>query len=61
MPARDVTADLRSVLRATVMLLSLNGYQLQSEKLTRALNICGIEERKLVIKFYQYLNFIFKI
>lgn len=31
------------------MLLSHIRYQAQSEKLTRALNICGIEEKKIVI------------
>lgn len=46
---RGEYADPSSVLRATAMLLSHIGYQTQSEKLTRALDICGIEERKTVI------------
>jgi isocitrate dehydrogenase (NAD+) len=50
---RGEYADPSSVLRATSMLLSHVGYQAQSEKLTRALNICGIEEKKLVITSYR--------
>jgi isocitrate dehydrogenase (NAD+) len=46
---RGEYADPSSVLRATAMLLSHIGYQAQSEKLTRALNICGMEEKKIVI------------
>lgn len=50
---RGEYADPSSVLRATSMLLSHIGYQSQSEKLTRALNICGIEERKIVITSFR--------
>ncbi|HBC97925.1 MAG TPA: isocitrate dehydrogenase [Clostridium sp.] len=46
---RGEYADPSSILRATAMLLSYIGYKKQSEKLTKALNICGIEERKIVI------------
>ncbi|KZL90453.1 isocitrate/isopropylmalate family dehydrogenase [Clostridium magnum] len=46
---RGEYADPSSVLRGTAMLLSHIGYQAQSEKLTRTLDICGIEERKIVI------------
>jgi isocitrate dehydrogenase (NAD+) len=46
-------ADPSSVLRATAMLLSHIGYQAQSEKLTRALNICGMEEKKIVITSFR--------
>ena len=50
---RGEYADPSSVLRATAMLLSHIGYQEQSEKLTRALNICGIEERRIVITSFR--------
>jgi isocitrate dehydrogenase (NAD+) len=50
---RGEYADPSSVLRATAMLLSHIGYQAQSEKLTRALNICGMEEKKLVITSFR--------
>jgi isocitrate dehydrogenase (NAD+) len=50
---RGEYADPSSILRATAMLLSHIGYQTQSEKLTRALNICGIEEKKIVITSFR--------
>lgn len=50
---RGEYADPSSILRATAMLLSHIGYQAQSDKLTRALNICGIEERKIVITSFR--------
>ena len=50
---RGEYADPSSVLRGTAMLLSHIGYQAQSDKLTRALDICGIEERKLVITSFR--------
>jgi isocitrate dehydrogenase (NAD+) len=50
---RGEYADPSSVLRATAMMLSHIGYQAQSEKLTRALNICGMEEKKLVITSFR--------
>jgi isocitrate dehydrogenase (NAD+) len=50
---RGEYADPSSVLRATAMLLSHIGYQEQSEKLTRALNICGMEEKKIVITSFR--------
>lgn len=50
---RGEYADPSSVLRATSMLLSHIGYQSQSEKLTKALNICGMEERKIVITSFR--------
>jgi isocitrate dehydrogenase (NAD+) len=50
---RGEYADPSSVLRATSMLLSHIGYQTQSEKLTRALNICGMEEKKIVITSFR--------
>lgn len=42
-------ADPCSMLRATVLLLSHIGYQAQSDKLARALDICMFEEKKLTI------------
>ena len=42
-------ADPCSMLRATVMLLSHIGYQDKADKLARALDICTLEEKKLVI------------
>ena len=42
-------ADPCSMLRATVLLLSHIGYQAESEKLARALDICMFEEKKLTI------------
>lgn len=50
---RGEYADPSSILRATAMLLSHIGYQTQSEKLTQALNICGIEEKKIVITSFR--------
>ncbi len=42
-------ADPCSMLRATVLLLSHIGYQAESDKLARALDICMFEEKKLTI------------
>ena len=42
-------ADPCSMLRAAVMLLSHIGYQDKADKLARALDICALEEKKLVI------------
>ncbi len=42
-------ADLSSVIRAAAMLLAHIGYGAQADKLTRALEICGQTERKLVM------------
>ncbi|MBR2929970.1 MAG: isocitrate/isopropylmalate dehydrogenase family protein [Clostridia bacterium] len=42
-------ADPCSMLRAAVMLLSHIGYQDRADKLARALDICTLEEKKLVI------------
>ncbi len=42
-------ADPCSMLRAAVMLLSHIGYQAEADKLGRALDICTLEEKKLVI------------
>lgn len=42
-------ADPCSMLRAAVLLLSHIGYQKESDKLSRALDICMFEEKKLVI------------
>ena len=42
-------ADPCSMLRAAVMLLSHIGYQEKADKLARALDICTLEEKKLVI------------
>ncbi len=46
---RDKYADPSSMLRAAVMLLSHIGYQDRADKLARALDICSLEEKKLVI------------
>ncbi len=46
---RGQYADPCSMLRATVMLLSHIGKQEQADKLERALDICMMEEKKLVI------------
>ena len=46
---RGKYADPCSMLRATVMLLSHIGYQAESDRLARALDICMFEEKKLVI------------
>ncbi len=42
-------ADPSSMLRAAVMLLSHLGYQDKADKLARALDICALEEKKVVI------------
>ena len=42
-------ADPCSMLRAAVMLLSHIGYQDKADKLARALDICALEEKRLVI------------
>jgi len=42
-------ADPCSMLRAAVMLLSHIGYQDKADALARALDICTLEEKKLVI------------
>ena len=44
---RDIYADPCSVIRAVVMLLSHIGYQEESDKLAKALDICTITERKV--------------
>lgn len=46
---RGKYADPCSMLRASVMLLSHIGYQAESDRLARALDICMFEEKKLVI------------
>lgn len=46
---RDIYADPCSVIRAGAMLLAHLGYSVESEKLYKALDICTITERKLVI------------
>ncbi len=46
---RDIYADPCSVIRAGAMLLSHIGYIEQSEKLYKALDICTITEKKLVM------------
>lgn len=46
---RDQFADPCSMLRAAAMLLSHIGYQAESDKLTRALDICMFEEKSLSI------------
>lgn len=46
---RDIYADPCSVIRAGAMLLSHIGYTEQSEKLYKALDICTITEKKLVM------------
>ena len=42
-------ADPCSMLRASVMLLSHIGYQTESDRLARALDICMFEEKKCVV------------
>jgi isocitrate dehydrogenase (NAD+) len=42
-------ADPCSMLRAVAMLLSHIGYQEKADKLTKALDICSFDEKKLVI------------
>ena len=46
---RGAYADPCSMLRAAAMLLSHIGYQEKSDKLTRALDICSFEEKRLTI------------
>lgn len=46
---RDIYADPSSVIRAGAMLLSHIGYTAESEKLYKALDICTVTEKKLVI------------
>lgn len=46
---RGQYADPSSMLRATAMLLSHIGYQEKADKLTKALDICTFQEKKLVI------------
>lgn len=46
---RDIYADPCSVIRAGAMLLSHIGYTKESEKLYKALDICTVTEKKLVI------------
>jgi isocitrate dehydrogenase (NAD+) len=46
---RDIYADPCSVIRAGAMLLSHIGYVTESEKLYKALDICTITEKKLII------------
>lgn len=46
---RDIYADPSSVIRAGAMLLAHIGYTQQSDKLYKALEICGNTEKKLVI------------
>ncbi len=46
---RDIYADPCSVIRAGAMLLAHIGYTAESEKLYKALDICTITEKKLVI------------
>lgn len=46
---RDKYADPSSIIRAAVMLLSHIGYQAQADKLSKAMDICMFEEKKLVM------------
>ena len=46
---RGKYADPSSMLRASVMLLSHIGYQTESDRLARALDICMFEEKKCVV------------
>lgn len=46
---REIYADPCSVMRAGVMLLSHIGYQAEADKLAKALDICTITERKIVL------------
>ncbi len=46
---RTKYADPRSILRATAMLLDHIGYREKAERLEKALDICGIFERKVVV------------
>ncbi|MCL2198457.1 MAG: isocitrate/isopropylmalate family dehydrogenase [Defluviitaleaceae bacterium] len=46
---RDIYADPASMLRASAMLLSHIGFVKESEKLTKALDICTVSEKKITI------------
>lgn len=46
---REIYADPCSMMRASVMLLSHIGYQEQADKLAKALDICTVTEKKLVL------------
>ena len=46
---RDIYADPCSVIRAGAMLLSHIGYQAEADKLYKALDICTVTEKKLVM------------
>lgn len=46
---RDIYADPCSVIRAAAMLLAHIGYKEESDKLNRALEICTVTEKKLVM------------
>lgn len=46
---RDIYADPCSVIRAGAMLLSHIGYQTEADKLYKALDICTVTEKKLVM------------
>ncbi len=46
---RDKYADPSSIIRAAVMLLNHIGYSKEADKLSRALDICMYEEKKLTI------------
>ncbi|MBH1942221.1 isocitrate/isopropylmalate dehydrogenase family protein [Mobilitalea sibirica] len=46
---RDIYADPSSVIRAGAMLLAHIGYNKEADKLYRALEICTVKEKKLVI------------
>ena len=46
---RDQYADPCSVIRAAAMLLCHIGYKVESDKLYKALDICTVTEKKLVL------------
>ena len=46
---RDIYADPSSVIRAAAMLLNHIGYIKEADKLNRALEICTIEEKKIIV------------
>jgi isocitrate dehydrogenase (NAD+) len=46
---RDKYADPSSIIRAGAMLLSHIGYVNEADKLYKALDICGLTEKKLVM------------
>jgi isocitrate dehydrogenase (NAD+) len=46
---RDIYADPCSIIRAGAMLLSHIGYKAEADKLNKALDICTITEKKLVV------------